>query len=100
LNNIYENLQKYDGELNLNDKIISKLKNYQNIDNIKLRFRNISQIIDCVSCQKCKLHGKLQIYGLATMFKVLFEENPNNLSIKRNEIIVSYIFIFIRVLLI
>jgi ERO1-like protein alpha len=77
------------------------------LDELKMRFRNISQIVDCVSCQKCKLHGKLQIYGLATMMKILFAKegtsynnghtsltitnNRNgelkNLKLKRNEII-------------
>lgn len=58
------------------------------IDQLKTRFRNISQIIDCVSCQKCKLHGKLQIYGLATMLKILFTKNPeHDLTLKRNELI-------------
>jgi hypothetical protein len=50
------------------------------LDEVKSRFRNISQIIDCVSCQKCKLHGKLQIYGLATMLKILFSDNEINLK--------------------
>ena len=57
------------------------------LDQLKMRFRNISQIIDCVSCQKCKLHGKLQIYGLATMFKILFSKKSQDISFKRNELI-------------
>lgn len=56
------------------------------VDELKMRFRNISEIMDCVGCQKCKLHGKLQIYGLATMFKILFD-NKENTSVKRNELI-------------
>lgn len=58
------------------------------MNQFKLRFRNISEIIDCVGCQKCKLHGKLQIYGLATMLKILYNENKP-LKIKRNEMIVN-----------
>eukprot|EP00958_Prasinococcus_capsulatus_P025421 scaffold4305_cov370-Prasinococcus_capsulatus_cf.AAC.1 len=34
-------------------------------------FHNISGILDCVSCQKCKLHGKLQLLGLGTALKIL-----------------------------
>eukprot|EP00471_Norrisiella_sphaerica_P001622 CAMPEP_0184483904 /NCGR_PEP_ID=MMETSP0113_2-20130426/5582_1 /TAXON_ID=91329 /ORGANISM="Norrisiella sphaerica, Strain BC52" /LENGTH=1180 /DNA_ID=CAMNT_0026864573 /DNA_START=183 /DNA_END=3725 /DNA_ORIENTATION=- len=34
-------------------------------------FRNVSQILDCVSCQKCKLHGKLSLLGLGTALKTL-----------------------------
>lgn len=43
---------------------ITKFLNLRKLDQVKSRFRNISAIIDCVSCQKCKLHFKLQIYGL------------------------------------
>ncbi|KAL3289782.1 hypothetical protein HHI36_023177 [Cryptolaemus montrouzieri] len=35
-------------------------------------FRNISSIMDCVGCEKCKLWGKLQIQGLGTALKILF----------------------------
>ena len=34
-------------------------------------FLNISEVMDCISCQKCKLHGKLQLLGLGTALKVL-----------------------------
>ena len=36
------------------------------------RFRNITEIMDCVSCQKCRLWGKVQTMGLGTALKVLF----------------------------
>ena len=61
--------------------------NPNKLDQLKMRFRNISSIIDCVSCQKCKLHGKLQIYGLGTMFKILFSPASSLPSLKRNELI-------------
>ncbi|XP_048734876.1 ERO1-like protein beta isoform X2 [Ostrea edulis] len=35
-------------------------------------FRNISRIMDCVGCDKCKLWGKLQIQGMGTALKILF----------------------------
>ncbi|KAG8467464.1 hypothetical protein KFE25_000780 [Diacronema lutheri] len=34
-------------------------------------FQNISSIVDCIPCQKCKLHGKLQLLGLGTALKWL-----------------------------
>jgi len=34
-------------------------------------FHNISSIVDCVSCQKCRLHGKLQLLGVGTALKWL-----------------------------
>jgi hypothetical protein len=36
------------------------------------KFRNISNIMDCVSCEKCRLWGKLQTMGLGTALKILF----------------------------
>ena len=35
------------------------------------RFRNISRIMDCVTCERCRLWGKLQILGLGTAVKIL-----------------------------
>eukprot|EP00899_Mesostigma_viride_P015520 jgi/Mesvir1/2396/Mv22140-RA.1 len=34
-------------------------------------FHNISRVLDCVSCQKCRLHGKLQLLGLGAALKIL-----------------------------
>lgn len=41
-------------------------------------FMNISRIMDCVGCDKCKLWGKLQTQGLGTALKILFSESWNN----------------------
>lgn len=49
-------------------------------------FRNISRIMDCVGCEKCKLHGKLQILGLGTALKILFNEDESALRLERNEV--------------
>nr|CAG4649187.1 EOG090X03A4 [Scapholeberis mucronata] len=35
-------------------------------------FRNITRIMDCVGCEKCKVWGKLQTQGLGTALKILF----------------------------
>ena len=39
----------------------------------KDHFRNVSRIMDCVGCDKCRLWGKVQTTGVATAMKVLFE---------------------------
>lgn len=41
-------------------------------EEFKHHFRNISVIMDCVGCDKCKLWGKLQVQGLGTALKILF----------------------------
>ncbi|KAM3876838.1 ERO1-like protein alpha [Diretmus argenteus] len=51
------------------EKEAAKLK-----EDVRLSFRNISRIMDCVGCFKCRLWGKLQTQGLGTALKVLFSE--------------------------
>ncbi|XP_056667076.1 ERO1-like protein alpha isoform X2 [Monodelphis domestica] len=53
-----------------NTKEANKLK-----EEFRQHFRNISRIMDCVGCLKCRLWGKLQIQGLGTALKILFSEN-------------------------
>lgn len=62
-------------------------------------FINISRIMDCVGCDKCKLWGKLQIQSLGTALKILsprkfdkWESTLNNLTrksffLERSEIV-------------
>ena len=57
----------------------------------KMHFRNISRIMDCVGCEKCKIHGKLQILGLGTALKILLEDRTCE-TLQRNEIIVRRTF--------
>ncbi|XP_016105620.1 ERO1-like protein alpha [Sinocyclocheilus grahami] len=52
-----------------NKKEAMKLK-----EDFKLTFKNISRIMDCVECFKCRLWGKLQTQGLGTALKILFSE--------------------------
>ncbi|KAI9477099.1 endoplasmic reticulum oxidoreductin 1, partial [Zychaea mexicana] len=47
-------------------------------------FRNVSRIMDCVGCEKCRLWGKIQTTGLGTALKILFSYGENNLNPKRN----------------
>lgn len=53
------------------------------------RFRNVSRIMDCVGCDKCRLWGKLQVNGVGTALKILFEANqlsPQRL-LQRSELV-------------
>lgn len=42
-------------------------------EEFKQHFRNVSRIMDCVGCDKCRLWGGLQVSGLGTALKFLFE---------------------------
>lgn len=44
------------------------------------RFRNLSRIMDCVECEKCKLWGKVQTMGLATALKLLYSDTTAALT--------------------
>ncbi|CAO3564322.1 unnamed protein product [Mortierella alpina] len=47
-------------------------------------FRNITKIMDCVGCEKCRLWGKVQTSGLGTALKVLFSYNDEHLNPVKN----------------
>lgn len=54
------------------------------------RFRNVSRIMDCVGCDKCRLWGKLQTSGYGTALKVLFEYDPEKseeFQLRRTEVV-------------
>jgi ERO1-like protein beta len=54
------------------------------------RFRNVSRIMDCVGCDKCRLWGKLQTSGYGTALKVLFEFDPERseeFHLRRTEVV-------------
>ncbi|KAG7563955.1 Endoplasmic reticulum oxidoreductin 1 [Arabidopsis suecica] len=60
---------------------------------IEKQFRNISALMDCVACQKCRLWEKLQVQGLGTSLKILFSAvnqdfgDHHTLQLQRNEVI-------------
>lgn len=61
-------------------------------EDFRNRFRNISRLMDCVGCDKCRLWGKIQTNGYGTALKVLFEfdnekETP---PLKRTELVALF----------
>lgn len=44
-------------------------------EEFRQHFWNVSRIMDCVGCDKCRLWGKLQVTGLGTALKILFSGN-------------------------
>ncbi|KAI1712015.1 endoplasmic reticulum oxidoreductin 1 (ERO1) domain-containing protein [Ditylenchus destructor] len=49
-------------------------------EEFRQHFMNISRIMDCVGCDKCRLWGKLQTHGMGTALKILFAELPSSNS--------------------
>ncbi|KAI9886214.1 MAG: hypothetical protein M1823_002010 [Watsoniomyces obsoletus] len=60
--------QIFDESLMFKDPAVLGLK-----DDFRHRFRNVSRLMDCVGCDKCRLWGKLQTAGYGTALKVLFD---------------------------
>eukprot|EP00079_Xenopus_tropicalis_P028803 XP_012823814.1 PREDICTED: ERO1-like protein alpha isoform X1 [Xenopus tropicalis] len=69
-------------------------------EDFRQHFRNISKIMDCVGCFKCRLWGKLQTQGLGTALKILFSERqienlsesnqPSEFHLTRQEIVALF----------
>jgi ERO1-like protein beta len=57
-------------------------------EDFRNRFRNVSRLMDCVGCDKCRLWGKLQTVGYGTALKILFEyEEGGEVPLKRTELV-------------
>ncbi|KAI1331359.1 endoplasmic oxidoreductin [Xylariaceae sp. FL0255] len=63
-------------------------------EDFRNRFRNVSRIMDCVGCDKCRLWGKVQVSGYGTALKVLFEtdnaDNDEVPALKRTELVALF----------
>jgi len=62
-------------------------------EDFRNRFRNVSRLMDCVGCDKCRLWGKLQTVGYGTALKVLFEFDNDSVDIpilKRTEMVALF----------
>lgn len=71
-------------------------------DQFQYKFRNITKIMDCVGCDKCKLWGKVQTLALGTALKILFsgktvgpesrvdKDLKNTFQLSRSEIVALF----------
>jgi ERO1-like protein beta len=56
----------------------------------KRHFKNITNLMNCVDCEKCRLWGKLQTQGVGTALKIIFSyENgmPEDQKLERSELV-------------
>ncbi|KAK6330322.1 endoplasmic oxidoreductin-1 [Orbilia blumenaviensis] len=56
-------------------------------EDFRTRFRNVSRLMDCVGCDKCRLWGKLQTSGYGTAMKILFEYDENEEGGNKNPVL-------------
>jgi ERO1-like protein alpha len=59
----------------------------------KSYFLNISSLMDCLNCNKCRVWGKLQMLGLGTALKVLMGEPGQQPELQRNEVVALINFV-------
>lgn len=77
---IAEHVGKFDERVLFRGENANVLK-----EEFKIHFRNVSRIMDCVGCDKCRLWGKVQTTGLATALKILFEMDETALDPHKNQ---------------
>ena len=66
--------------------LLEMMTESQFINTIKPVFYNITRILDWVTCEKWRLHGKLQFTGMTAVMKIMFGRgNESNLT--RNEMV-------------
>lgn len=58
-------------------------------EDFRNRFRNISMLMDCVGCDKCRLWGKVQTAGYGTALKILFDDTPK-IELRRGELVALF----------
>jgi hypothetical protein len=61
-------------------------------EDFRNRFRNISALMDCVGCDKCRLWGKVQVVGYGTALKILFDEAEtlDELDLRQGELVALF----------
>ncbi|XP_055373350.1 ero1-like protein [Condylostylus longicornis] len=72
-------VEKFPSHFNENKLFSSGIESMKLKSEFKEKFRNISRIMDCVGCDKCKLWGKLQTQGLGTALKILYSDKFNTI---------------------
>jgi len=65
------------------------LENQELLKLYKQNFMEISEIMDCLGCERCKVWGKLQVTGIGTALKVLFTP-LENLELTKHEIVALF----------
>jgi len=63
-----------------------ELKKGELFSEFKQKFREISHLMDCMGCERCKVWGKLQVTGIGTALKILFTPTED-LRLTRHEVV-------------
>ncbi|KAF5223548.1 endoplasmic reticulum oxidoreductin [Trypanosoma cruzi] len=66
-------------------KFLESAKAKQLIPQMKRMTYNITTLMDCVTCEKCRVWGKLQTMGIATALKIVMIPEDRILGLSRGE---------------
>lgn len=82
-------LFKVDSEGLSADQLVTALEEKRQLEEqFRGKFQNVSRIMDCVTCEKCRLWGKIQTMGIGTAIKILLVDDVADLeALNRNELI-------------
>jgi len=53
-------------------------------------FRAVSDLVNCVKCQKCRLHGKMQLAGVGAALKLLLVPEVTTETLTREELVAMF----------
>eukprot|EP00553_Chaetoceros_curvisetus_P006979 CAMPEP_0204632170 /NCGR_PEP_ID=MMETSP0717-20131115/24352_1 /ASSEMBLY_ACC=CAM_ASM_000666 /TAXON_ID=230516 /ORGANISM="Chaetoceros curvisetus" /LENGTH=442 /DNA_ID=CAMNT_0051649949 /DNA_START=14 /DNA_END=1342 /DNA_ORIENTATION=+ len=67
----------------LHDHAVKDEESVNNLWQARLRTREMFRIMNCVQCNKCRLHGKIGAMGLSTAFQVLLGRSGEGGDVKR-----------------
>ena len=64
----------------------------QLLGEFRARLHNVSRLMDCVGCGRCRLWGKLQVDGLGTALRILYAPDRQAVlrSLRRSHIVVLF----------
>lgn len=62
------------------------------LDEMRSRLRNVSRLMDCVGCGRCRLWGKLQVQGLGTALRILYAPDRQSVlhSLRRSHVVALF----------
>lgn len=63
------------------------LDSHELLDMFKNNFMKISEMMDCLGCERCKVWGKLQVTGIGTALKILLSSDSDRLSLTKHELV-------------
>ena len=67
----------------LHDHAVKDQKSQSLLWEARLRTRDLFRVMNCVQCNKCRLHGKISAMGLSTAFQLLLGRSGEGGDVKR-----------------